>query len=54
MPLRIGEVSRDIREMFEVLKVFEAPDGAALLVEYLPDWRKVVTYVYLWVAQRVG
>ena len=55
MPLAVEKVSRDICGMFKRLKCFEAPDGKVLLLEsHCLDWKRVVTYVYIRVAQRVG
>ena len=55
MPLTVEKVSRDVRGMFKRLKRLEAPDGTVLLVGYhCLNRKKVVTYVYIRVAQRVG
>ena len=41
--------------MFKRLKHFEVPDDTVLLVKFHRlGWQKVVTYVYIRVAQRVG
>ena len=51
----IEKVSQGVRGMFKRLKHFEAPDGTVLSIGFHSlDWRKGVTYVYIWFAQWGG
>lgn len=55
MPLTIGNVSPDVRRMFERLKHFKGPDRTVLLVRFLClEGKKVVMHVYSQLVQWVG